>query len=85
MKTTGVTDWKPPNEGAINSSNFNSLPGGGNGYQNNFEGLGIGGHFWNSTQDGANAVLPTLHYKYASILLLNAPKTVIASVRCVQD
>jgi uncharacterized protein (TIGR02145 family) len=84
MKGAGTTHWDPPNTDATNSSGFNGLPAGGY-YNRAYEGLGIGVHFWSSTESGSKAGLPTLHTEYASIIRLTEPKSVAASVRCIMD
>ncbi|MFC1936430.1 FISUMP domain-containing protein [Chloroflexota bacterium] len=86
MKTTGTHHWRAPNEAATNSSGFSGLPAGGYTPQvDQFEGLGIGVHFWSSTEQGTKAGLPTLHYSHASVLLLVETKELFISVRCVMD
>ncbi len=86
MKTMGTAHWHAPNTGATNASGFNGLPAGSyNGQRDLFEGLGIGVHFWSSTENGSNAGLPTLHSEFASVLLLNETKTISGSIRCVMD
>jgi uncharacterized protein (TIGR02145 family) len=84
MKEAATVHWNPPNTGATNDSGFTGLPGGGY-HHGLFEGLGIGGHFWSSTESGQNAGLPTLHYESASVLMLQEPKTIAASIRCVRN
>jgi uncharacterized protein (TIGR02145 family) len=86
MKEAGTSHWNPPNRAATNSSGFNGLPAGG--YMiaaDLFEGLGIGGHFWSSTEHGSDAGLPTLHMDYAGVIRLVESKSLTASVRCVKD
>jgi pyruvate,water dikinase len=50
-----------------------------------FEGVGVGVHFWSSTEHGSDAGLPTLHKDYAAVLRLVESKSIAASVRCVMD
>jgi uncharacterized protein (TIGR02145 family) len=86
MKTTGTTHWDRPNQDATNSSGFNGLPAGG--YMVSmelFEGLGVGVHFWSSTEHGSKAGIPTLHRDYASVVSLVESKSVTANLRCVRD
>ena len=51
MKTS--TLWIAPNTGATNESGFSGLPGGFRYYANgNFNGLGIYGYWWSSSEIG---------------------------------
>lgn len=86
MKEAGTAHWKAPNRDATNSSGFNGLPAGS--YMitlDLYEGLGVGGHFWSSTERGSRAGIPTLHKDEAAITRLVESKSVTASVRCVMD
>jgi uncharacterized protein (TIGR02145 family) len=87
MKAVGTELWRPPNKDATNSSGFNGLPAGG--YMvamDLFEGLGVGVHFWSSTEYGSSrAGIPTLHKNEAAVTWLVELKTITASVRCVKD
>ena len=86
MKSAGTDLWREPNQAATNESGFSGLPAGG--YipaHNLYEGMGIGAHFWSSTEHGLKAGIPTLHSDYAEVILLVESKSVTASVRCVMD
>jgi len=86
MKATGTTHWNAPNRDATNSSGFNGLPAGS--YMitlDLFEGLGVGVHFWSSTEHGSKAGIPTLHKDEAAVTRLVESKSVTASLRCVMD
>lgn len=86
MKAEGTELWDAPNRGATNTSGFNGLPAGA--YIpsiDRYEGLGVGVHFWSSTEHGSDAGIPTLHRDYESVVILIESKTVTASVRCLMD
>lgn len=85
LKEEGTAHWNAPNLGATNSSGFTGLPAGS--YFNGiFEGLGVGVHFWSSTEhDGGDASLPTLHKDETSVTLLVESKNSYISVRCLKN
>lgn len=83
MKSTGTDYWDAPNSNATNSSGFSSLPAGG-GYPLNFEGMGMGTHYWSSTSHGSTAMAPTVH-SGKDVLVPKVPKTMSLSVRCIKD
>jgi len=86
MKAAGTKLWKAPNRDATNLSGFNGLPAGV--YiiaADAFEGMGVGVHFWSSTEHGSDAGLPTLHKDYATVLRLVESKSIAVSLRCVMD
>jgi uncharacterized protein (TIGR02145 family) len=84
LKEMGTEHWDAPNAGASDAAGFAGVPGGGFSGRI-FEGLGVGGHYWSSTGEGAEAGGPTLHRDYAEVLRLMIPKTFSLSVRCVMD
>jgi TolB protein len=86
MKEAGTEHWQVPNQDGTNSSGFNGLPAGG--YMvtlDLYEGLGVGVHFWSSTERLSRAGLPTLHKDEAAVTWLVESKSVTASVRCLMD
>jgi uncharacterized protein (TIGR02145 family) len=86
MKEAGTAHWFAPNTAATGESGFAGLPAGGYTASHGiFEGLGIGGHFWSSTEAGADAGLPTLHKDLPEVLWLTESKTLAVSVRCVKS
>jgi uncharacterized protein (TIGR02145 family) len=86
MKATGDSLWLPPNAGADNSSGFNALPAGSYMVRLDlFEGLGVGAHFWSSTEHGSRAPIPTLHKDEPGVTRLVESKSLTASVRCIRD
>lgn len=86
MKATGTTLWRTPNQDATNSSGFNGLPAGAYIVPMDLsEGLGVGAHFWSSTEHGSKAGIPTLHKDEAAVTHLVESKSVTASVRCIMD
>jgi len=84
LKEAGTDHWLAPNTAATNASGFTGRPGGGsNGRM--FEGIGVGGHYWSSTERGREAGIPTLHKDEAAVTWLQIPKTFLHSIRCVRD
>lgn len=86
LKESGKTHWLDPNSAATNESGFTALPGGLREPQGFFYTNGQSGCWWTTTENvSANA-----WYAYTSsvagyLLLLESPKAVGYSVRCVKD
>jgi uncharacterized protein (TIGR02145 family) len=84
MKEVGVTHWQSPNKGATNESGFTGLPGGYRYENKSFNGYGVNGYWWCSTESDANianarylstydsAMHTTVYYKRSAL-----------SVRCI--
>lgn len=86
--TTG--QWKSPNTGATNTSNFSALPGGGRssdpGYAGNYYYQGELASFWSSSED--NSLLAwyrDLSYSRSDIYRATFRKQNGFAVRCVKD
>lgn len=86
MKTT--TLWNAPNTGATNASGFSAI---GSGYRSGvigtYAGLGVQGHWWNTTEtsQGANGRARVLFNDNAGLMRTNVTKVQGSSVRCVRD
>jgi uncharacterized protein (TIGR02145 family) len=99
MKETGTTSWIEKNEGASNKSGFTGLPGGYRWYDSGFEGLGVQGGWWSSTEIieseyNRNSLIWEKHY-YGGIIYLTNNSTACnigasvqntgRSVRCIKN
>lgn len=83
MKST--TGWISPNTGATNSSYFTALPGGAR-IDNSFNGVGIDGVWWSSTEYDTNSALArTLRKNYIPIDKIYSNKYFGFSVRCIRN
>ncbi len=85
MKAT--TNWLSPNTGATNSSGFTALPGGFCDDVGAYDGIGISGLWWSSTENDSNyAWYRGLHYFYSIVGRdYDVNKQNGISVRCVRD
>jgi uncharacterized protein (TIGR02145 family) len=83
LKERGTCLWNPPNRGATNASGFSARPAGG-WSPTGYEGLGVGTHFWSSSERGARAPIPSLHCEEEAVLIFEIPKSFAHSVRCVR-
>ena len=85
MKSTSNL-WNSPNTDATNASKFSGLPGG---YRSNigiFNGIGIGGYLWSSTEYSSfNAQYRHLNYINGIVNEFNINKPYGFSVRCLRD
>jgi uncharacterized protein (TIGR02145 family) len=85
LKSTGTSDWKTPNIGATNSSQFSAFPGGRAG-RPNFYDVGLYGFWWTPKESNATqAIIWTLFYDRSFIASGNDQKESFFSVRCVKD
>lgn len=81
-----TTSWTAPNTGATNSSGFTGLPGGFRRFFGYFNGIGIDGQWWSSTEfDTDNAYFRTLGYTDQYMFRDGDYKIGGLSVRCVKD
>ncbi|MEI6140513.1 MAG: fibrobacter succinogenes major paralogous domain-containing protein [Mariniphaga sp.] len=91
LKETGITHWKKPNTEATNASGFTALPGGCRTADETYEGMGLKGFWWSSTQfsktNGQGYRLDN-DYEDGETELGDTSlnfKTEGLSVRCIQD
>ncbi len=83
MKSTNGWD---ENGNGTNSSGFNGLPGGDRIYLGSFNGIGLAGYWWSSTEYNAeNAWTRTLFYDTGTLDRYFSLKEDGFSVRCVKD
>jgi uncharacterized protein (TIGR02145 family) len=91
LKTTGTVGagtglWLDPNGGATNNSGFSALPGGSRAPVGTYGLLGSLGFYWGTTTNSAtSAWARKLNFQDATLARENRPRTLGASVRCVQD
>ena len=87
LKESGTTHWKSPNVCLPNSSGFTALPGGGCGYDGNFNGITEYGYWWTADEENTeNGWAWIISYEYAvSIGYINYNKWMGASIRCIKD
>lgn len=84
LKETGTNHWESPNKSATNESGFTSLPGGLR--QSEFYLLGFEAIYWSSTESGLDdADGHENHYRSSGGSLLNYPKNLGVSIRCIKD
>ena len=86
MKVAGTTRWKTPNVLADNSSGFSGLPGGIRVNIGTFDGVGLNGDWWSSTESStADAWYYLLYYDFGFIYSSFDNKNYGFSVRCLRD
>jgi uncharacterized protein (TIGR02145 family) len=85
VKLKSTDKWINPIENATNSSGFNALPGGRNGYCGPM--LGYGGGWWSSTEYyyQESAYLLSMYNKVVGAIITADSKTCGVSIRCVKD
>ena len=86
MKTTGTSQWLPPNTGATNSSGFSGLPGGYRTSDGTSYGIGETVYWWTFSQiNTINALTRFLVYYTSSVGSTNYDKKGGFSVRLIKD
>lgn len=85
LKETGTTHWTEPNTAATNESGFTALPGGLREPAGFFYIDAKIGNWWTASANGSKAWNAYADGVTGSLLLLDSPKAVGYSVRCVQD
>ena len=83
MKST--SGWDSIGNGT-NSTGFEGLPGGGRNFDGTFNGIGIGGYWWSSTENSTTfAWLRMLYFNVSSVNGGYWGKEAGFSVRCIKD
>jgi uncharacterized protein (TIGR02145 family) len=85
MKSTGISLWTTPNEGATNSSGFTALP---SGYRiNGYAGAGTTTNWWSATEASIDAawMLGSLYYLNSQASIFNNGKISGYPCRCLKD
>ena len=85
LKETGTTHWTDPNTAATNESGFTALPGGLREPAGFFYIDAKIGNWWTASANGSKAWHAYADAVTGSLLLLDSPKSVGYSVRCVKD
>jgi len=86
MKNTGTQYWISPNTGATNSSGLSGLPGGYRDLDGTFNGIGLYGLWWSSTETSTDVAWSrTLGYSGGDVHRSYNSKTYAFSVRCLRD
>ena len=83
LKSTGITHWISPNEGATDESNFRALPGGAKGVDG-IHAIGYASYFWSSTEySNLQSWYRALFYTKKEAYRDKTEKNNAVSVRCV--
>jgi uncharacterized protein (TIGR02145 family) len=88
LKEAGFTHWKPPNEGADNSTGFSALPGGMRSKRAKFYYLGTRCRIWSSTEFGNWDEYWSLLLRHTEngATLMSMDKPICGySIRCLKD
>ena len=86
MKRTGTQYWISPNTDATNESSFSGLPCGGRNSNGSFNGIGVNGYWWSSTENGTiSAWFRYLDYSFGSVSRDTNGKRNGFSVRCINN
>jgi len=85
LKETGTTHWTDPNTAATNESGFTALPGGLREPAGFFYIDAKIGNWWTTSANGSKAWHAYTDAVTGSLLLIDSPKAVGYSVRCVKD
>jgi uncharacterized protein (TIGR02145 family) len=90
LKETGTSHWISPNTGATNETGFTALPGGERISNGNCGFLGLGGHWWSSTEQGVTTAWSRFMYNDINYVIRDSTmfysiKRWGYSVRCIMD
>lgn len=85
LKETGTTHWTEPNTAATNESGFTALPGGLREPAGFFYIDAKIGNWWTASANGSKAWHAYTDAVTGSLLLIDSPKAVGYSMRCVKD
>ncbi|MCU4176449.1 FISUMP domain-containing protein [Carboxylicivirga sp. N1Y90] len=87
LKEPGLLHWSEPNRGAINETLFTAVGSGlRSNYNGSFDGHGIYGYFWSSTEvDEGGASFRGLINSYGDVTKSSRGKSNGFSVRCVRE
>jgi len=81
-----ITGWNAPNTGATNASGFSGLPAGYRNPDGSYDGVGIYGDWWGSTEvNTTGAWFRDLSYSRSDINKVEGTKRFGYSVRCIRD
>jgi uncharacterized protein (TIGR02145 family) len=86
MKVNGTKNWSTPNTGATNTSGWAGLPGGGRNDVGAFDGTGLYGAWWSSSESiTTSGWSHWLIYNVANVTVNTKDKRSGYSVRCLMD
>jgi len=86
MKETGTAHWLSPNTGATNSSNFSGLPGGCRYSNAIYNGAGVSGDWWSTTETSSSYAWDhNLVYNGTNLGRNYYSKADGFSIRCLKD
>lgn len=86
LKSTGTTQWSPPNVGATNASGFTGLPSGYRSFNGTFNSLTLSTNIWTSTEyNTTDAWIRNLSYNYSNVNRSNHVKSYGHPTRCIKD
>ena len=86
MKFNDISQWKSPNIGSNNSSNFSAVPGGLRGIDGNFSFIGESAYFWTSSEySPTTAFYRVMNHHLSTVVRSSEEKIDGLSVRCIAD
>lgn len=86
MKEQGTANWKSPNTGGTNETNFGALPGGLRYPEGMFENFGKNVYWWSSTaEDTTRAWARGVSYDYGYAYRFSGPMKDGFCVRCIKN
>lgn len=86
LKETGTKNWRTPNAGASNETDFKAFPGGFRFFNGQFSDIGINGFWWSSSEfQSGTSWSRVISYNSRNIGSLNFNKNNGFSVRCIKD
>lgn len=86
LKEAGTSHWNSPNIDATNETGFTALPGGVRVNYGAFEGIGVLGYWWSTSEDNAtNAWYRYMGNDYSGVSRDFMNKELGFSVRCLRD
>ena len=86
LKEIGTIHWNDPNTGANNSSYFTAYPSGLRHISGSYQGMGVYGNFWTSSEDiNSLGIYWYLQNNYADFFGTSTYKSLGLSVRCIKD
>lgn len=85
LKEIGTTHWASPNRGATNKIGFTALPGGHRVGDGTFNGIGVLGYWWTSTECDTSHAWDCGIFSNYSISSCYVEKERGFSVRCIRD
>ena len=86
LKSTDVSQWHEPNEGANNSSRFSALPAGMRYFEGTFSSVSYFTGYWSSIEVNADtSTFISLSYLNSKVIFNEGSKNLGFSIRCVKN